>query len=261
MFGRRGSSNAELRFDLGSATARISGNDFDRLALVAAAAVMAALIGYPIASALRVFNVHEIAGFADQRFVEPLLNSLLLAALTVVPATAVAVPLAWLCSRTDLPGRQWIVMLVSISFALPALLTSIAYIFLFGKNAGLVNNWFSGLLGRPLFDVYSFSGVAFVSFLHGFPLVFFTTLAGMSTVNPELEEAGRICGLSPFGVFLRITAGAISPSIMAGVAFLIAETLTMLAAPLVLGLPVGIPFMTTELYASVVMSSDLSTHC
>ena len=231
---------------------------FERLAIVSAAIVVAVLVGYPIVSAFGAFRPQALSQLAGQEQLVPLGNSLLLAVLTVIPATAIAVPLAWLCARTDLPGRRVIVLLVSISFVLPILLSAIAYVFLFGRNAGLVNTWFSGMLGGPLYNIYSFSGVVLVSVLHAFPLVYFTTLAGISNVNPELEEAGRICGLSPVQVFVRITAGAITPSIMAGVAFAVAETLTTLSGPLVLGLPVGIRFVTTELYSSVVMTPNLS---
>jgi iron(III) transport system permease protein len=223
--------------------------------VAALAVIVLVFVGYPLLAVFKVFDGAEIARALIQA--DPLINSLLVAGLTVIPATLIGVPLAWLCARTDLPGRGLIGFLVSISFVVPVLLLSIAYIFLFGRNAGLVNGWFKGIFSGPVWNSYSFSGVVLVSVLHSYPLVFFTTLSGLSKINPELEEAGRICGLSPAGVFFRITLGAILPSILVGVAFVIAESLTMLAAPLLLGLPVGIRFVTTELYATIVMNPDL----
>lgn len=226
--------------------------------LLLLALVVVAFVAYPLLAVGRVFELGELLRVFSPAKAEPLTNSLLVALLTVIPATIVGVPLAWLCSRTDMPGRDLLGFAVTISFVVPILLTSIAYIFLFGKNSGLVNVWFRELLGGPLWIAYSFSGVVVVSVLHSYPLVFFATISGLSKVNPELEEAGRICGLSPFAVFFRITLGAILPSIMAGIAFVVAEALTMLAGPLLLGLPVSIPFMTTELYSTIVMNPNLA---
>lgn len=228
------------------------------LPVVVAALLVLGFVGYPVAAGLAIFEPDSLLRLFQPPTLDPLVNSILLAVGAVLPAAAVGVPLAWMCSRTDLPGRGLIGLLVTTSFVVPNLLTSIAYIFLFGKNSGLVNVWFFPLLGEPLYDVYSFSGVLFISALHAYPLIFFTTLSGLARMNPELEEAGRICGLGPVAIFFRITLGAILPSVMAGIAFAIAETLTMLAGPLLLGLPVGLRFITTELYSTIVMNPNLS---
>ncbi|MCW2240509.1 ABC transporter permease [Azospirillum canadense] len=227
-------------------------------ALIVIAVIVFGFVGYPIVAGLAIFDFGALGRLFSAQNIDPLINSIVLAALAVIPATAIGVPLAWMVARTDLPGRNLVGLLVSVSFVVPNLLTSIAYIFLFGKNAGVVNAWLFPILGGPLYDIYSFSGVVFLSAVHAYPLIFFTTLSGLARMNPELEEAGRICGLSPLAIFFRITLGAILPSVMAGIAFAIAETLTMLAGPLLLGLPVGIRFMTTELYSTIVMNPNLS---
>ena len=239
----------------GGAVARVLSRP--SLLLVTLGLLALIFVGYPLAIGLGVLDQRSLTRLLLPHHVEAFRNSLLLAFLTVVPSVMIGVPLAWLVARTDLPGKGLLSLLVTISFVIPILLTSIAYVFLFGRNGGLVNRYFIEATGAPLYNIFSFSGVVIVSVLHSFPLVFFTTLSGLSRMNPELEEAGRICGLSPIGVFFRITLGAVLPSIMAGVAFVIAEALTMLAAPLVIGLPVQIRFMTTELYGTIVMNPDL----
>jgi len=231
----------------------------ERLALYALALSVGVIVIYPLLCGVQFISWETLHRLTSPQTVDPLGNSILIALLTAIFAALIGVPLAWICGRSDLPGRDLIALLISVSFVLPILLTSIAYIFLFGKNGGLVNAALAGWLGGPLYNVYSFSGVVLVSVLHSYPLVFFTTLSGLSKMNPELEEAGRISGLSAGGVFFRITLGAVLPSILAGVVFVVAEALTMLAAPLMLGLPVGFRFMTTELYSSIVMNADLVT--
>ena len=45
---------------------------------------------------------------------------------------------------------------------------------------------------------------------------------------------------------------------MAGVIMCVALTLTMVSGPIVLGVPVGIPFLTTEIYAAVALRPNLA---
>jgi iron(III) transport system permease protein len=227
-------------------------------ALTIAFILVCAFVAYPLLSVLGVFELEEVKNVFSPTNAEPITNSLLLAVFTIVPSTGIGVMLAWLCSRTDMPGRNLITGLVSISFVVPVLLTSIAYIFMFGKNSGLINRLFMGLIDGPIYNVYSFSGVVLLSVLHTYPLVFFTTIGGLSRMSPELEEAGQISGLTPVGVFFKITVRAILPSIMAGVTFVVAESLTVLAAPLLLGAPIQLRFMTTELFGTLVVGSNLA---
>src|SRR5262249_10543951 len=84
------------------------------------------------------------------------------------------------------------------------------------------------------------------------------TSAGLNKMNPELEESARVVGLKPFQVLFKITLAGILPSILAGVAFAIATSITMLAAPLILAVPVGVPFVTTEGYAAIVMFPNIT---
>lgn len=220
--------------------------------------LVAAFVAYPAIVGLRLLSSDSLARLSSHAALEPLYNSILLALFSAVPCALIGVPLAWLCAKSDMPARGTIAALVSISFVTPNLLISIAYVFLLGRNSGLFNVHWIEWFGAPLYDAYSFSGVVFVCVLHGYPLVFFTTLAGLSGLNPELEEAARVCGLRNWRVFLSITLGSVLPSILAGVLFCIAESLTTLAAPLVLGLPVGIHFMTTEIYSTIVMNPNMS---
>jgi len=225
----------------------------------AALLLLAMIVLYPLTGVFRLLEVGSTSRLIAEFDATSLANSLLAATLATVFSGAIGVPLAWLCARTDLPGRGFVTLLVSVSFVLPTLLTSIAYVLLLSKNAGLVNVALAGVLGGPLYNIYSFSGVVFISVLHSYSLVFFAAYAGLKHTNAELEEAGRACGLRPTAVFFRITLATMLPSVLAGLVFVFAETLTMLSAPLVLAAPVGIPFVTTDLYGAIVMNPSATT--
>jgi iron(III) transport system permease protein len=230
----------------------------DRLLLVLIAFLIVTVVGYPILNIVRGIQLAAVLSIFNAEALAAICNTGLATLLTLPPSLAIAVPLAWLCVRTNMPGRQLIIALVGMSYVMPVLFTTIAYVLLFGKNAGLINLTWKYLFGKTLYDIYSFSGVVFVATLQCFPLIFFTTASGLSRMNPELEEAARIAGLRPHQVLLRITLAATLPSIMAGVAFSLATTITMLSGPLILGVPVGIPFLTTQIYAAIVMFPNIA---
>ena len=231
----------------------------DTVLLAFAAVLVLFFIGYPIFTSVRILEVSELVRLFHPDHFPALQNSVLLALLTVPLALAIGVPLAWLCTRTNLPWRGTVGLLVSTAFVMPILLTSISYVFLFGPNSGLVNSVFARHFGgEPLYDIFSFSGIVLVSVFQSYPLIFLAAAAGLANMNPELEETARVAGLRPAQIFWRISLGAISPSIMAGVIMCIALTLTMVSGPIVLGVPVGIPFLTTEIYAAVALRPNLA---
>ena len=231
----------------------------DAALLAVAAVLVLCFIGYPILTSLRIFEISELVRLFRPEHLPALTNSVLLAVLTVPLSLAIGVPLAWLCTRTNLPWRGTVSLLVSTAFVMPILLTAISYVFLFGPNSGLVNAFFAKHFGgEPLYDIFSYSGIVLVSVFQSYPLIFLAAAAGLANMNPELEDTARVAGLRPAQVFWRISFGAITPSIMAGVIMCVALTLTMVSGPIVLGVPVGIPFLTTEIYAAVSLRPNLA---
>ena len=229
-------------------------------ALLAVATVLVLFfIGYPILTSLRIFELSEFVRLFRPENLPALQNSVLLAVLTVPLSLVIGVPLAWLCTRTNLPWRGTVSLLVSTAFVMPILLTAISYVFLFGPNSGLVNAFYAKHFGgEPLYDIFSYSGIVLVSVFQSYPLIFLAAAAGLANMNPEFEDTARVAGLRPAQVFWRISFGAITPSIMAGVIMCVALTLTMVSGPIVLGVPVGIPFLTTEIYAAVSLRPNLA---
>lgn len=231
----------------------------DAALLAVAAVLVLCFIGYPIFTSLRIFEISELVRLFRPEHLPALTNSVLLAVLTVPLSLAIGVPLAWLCTRTNLPWRGTVSLLVSTAFVMPILLTAISYVFLFGPNSGLVNAFYAKHFGgEPLYDIFSYSGIVLVSVFQSYPLIFLAAAAGLANMNPELEDTARVAGLRPAQVFWRISFGAITPSIMAGVIMCVALTLTMVSGPIVLGVPVGIPFLTTEIYAAVSLRPNLA---
>ena len=144
-------------------------------------------------------------------------KTLSLAALTTLWAMVLALPLAWLVVRTDLPLRNLCRWLAVIPLAIPSYIGALTYIALLGP-VGSVNTWLSAISGAhgQWVNVYGFWGGVFVLGLFTYPYIFLLVCGALETSNPAIEETARSLGEGPFGVFRRVTLPMLRPSILAG---------------------------------------------
>src|SRR5204863_8008605 len=85
-----------------------------------------------------------------------LLNTLLFASGTVLVALVFAVPLVWLLTRTVLPLKGTIYVLMTVGILIPVFLRTIAWILLLSPRIDLVKLWATQLfcLEHPLISLY-----------------------------------------------------------------------------------------------------------
>ncbi len=138
-------------------------------------------------------------------------------ALAVTAATAVlAVPLAWLTTCTDLPGKRvWAVLL-----ALPLVIPSFVAAFVFASMLtpkGLLQQALYPVFGlERLPDFYGFTGAFYVLTVISYPFTFLTVRAALKRMDPALVEAARSLGVAPWRAFFRVTLPYLRPSVLAG---------------------------------------------
>jgi iron(III) transport system permease protein len=126
-----------------------------------------------------------------------LANSLLLIVLAVPFCTVLALALAWLVERSDLPGgRLWGWLLVA-PLAVPAFVQSYAWVSLVPDLNGL----FGGVL---------------VSVLAYFPFLYLPVAATLRRLDPALEDSAASLGLGPWRAFLRVTLPQLRLAICGG---------------------------------------------
>ena len=144
-------------------------------------------------------------------------TTLSLAALATAWALLLALPLAWLVVRTDLPFRNLCRWLAVVPLAIPSYIGAMAYIALLGP-VGSVNAWFATLTGSPQrwINIYGFGGGVFVLGLFTYPYIFLLVSAALEATNPAVEETARSLGEHPLGVLRRVTLPMLRPSILAG---------------------------------------------
>jgi len=144
-------------------------------------------------------------------------TTLSLATLATTWAMMLALPLAWLVVRTDLPFRNLCRWLAVVPLAIPSYIGAMAYIALLGP-VGSVNAWFTTLTGsqQQWINIYGFWGGVFVLGLFTYPYIFLLASAALEATNPSVEETARSLGESPLGVLRRVTLPMLRPSVLAG---------------------------------------------
>ncbi|MEP7057321.1 MAG: iron ABC transporter permease, partial [Caldimonas sp.] len=77
-----------------------------------------------------------LAAYGRSRYVEALLNSLVLGVSAASLCLVFGVPLAWALSRTDMPAKGLIWIAILGTFIIPPYLGAVGWILLAGPNAG-----------------------------------------------------------------------------------------------------------------------------
>ena len=141
-----------------------------------------------------------------------LLRSVGLAAAVTATAIAVAVPLAWLTVRTDLPGRRTWAVLCALPLVIPSYIGAYLMVSALGPS-GLLQD---ALGVERLPSIYGFTGAWIVLSAFTFPYVLLPVQAMLRRVDPQLEEAARGLGRSPRQVFTSVVLPQLAPAIGAG---------------------------------------------
>ena len=118
-------------------------------------------------------------------------NSLIFAAGTAVLTLVMGGLVAWVVERTDAPGGTLFHALALLSFAVPGLLTAMAWIFVLSPNIGWVNALLKSAFGaeNAPFNIYTLGGMIWALSSHYFPLAYLTL--GLPPESPLAEAHAR----------------------------------------------------------------------
>jgi len=138
-----------------------------------------------------------------------------LAGAVTASAIAIAVPLAWLTVRSDLPGRRAWATLSTLPLVMPSYIAAYVFIAVL-RPKGLLQELLAPLGVQGLPPIYGFVGAWLVLTLVTYPLVLIPLRAALRRLDPALEEAARVMGRSPLEVFRTVVMPQLAPAIGAG---------------------------------------------
>jgi iron(III) transport system permease protein len=149
------------------------------------------------------------------RTLEVVLNTAALAGAVAISTIAIAVPLAWLTSRTDLPGRAFWSTAAALPLVIPSYIGAVVMVAAFGPR-GMLQTALAPLGVERLPSIYGFTGSWLTLTLFTYPYVYLTVRAALRNLDPSLEEAARCLGYGPWRTFFAVTLPQLRPAAAAG---------------------------------------------
>ncbi len=190
------------------------------------------------------------AVWVEQRIDKVLWTTLIYVAGSTIFGVSVAVILAWLVERSDMPGKMWIYAGVPLAIAVPGILHSITWVLLMSPRSGFINRGWMYLWDTkvPLFDIYTMSGLIFAEGLRLVPVAFLMLVPLLRSMDPALEEAAATNGAGPLRATRRVTLMLMLPGLAAITIFQAITALENFEIPGILGLPVGLHVFSTRVF-------------
>ena len=154
--------------------------------------------------------------------IEALLLSLRVAVLASAACLVPAIGAAWVLSRTTIPGRSLINVLVHAPLVLPPVVIGYLLLLTFGVR-GPVGGWLNETFGIRL--VFSSAGAVLAAAVMAFPLMVRAVRLSLDAVDQGLELAARTLGATRLDAFLTVTLPLMLPGILAGAIMAFAASL------------------------------------
>ena len=164
---------------------------------------------------------------------------------------SVAILIAWLIARTDIPFRNFLEAAFWVSFFLPTLSTTLGWILLLDPHYGLLNQWLTALpfIGSAPFDIYSFWGIVAAHLLgHSISIKVMFLTPIFRNMDASLEEVARVAGSNRLSTLRRIFIPLMQPAIVAVFILGTIHSLEAFEIELVLGVPIRFYVYSTHLY-------------
>ncbi|HEX2766577.1 MAG TPA: iron ABC transporter permease [Candidatus Limnocylindria bacterium] len=142
-------------------------------------------------------------------------RTLLLAGTVTVASILVGVPIAWLTTRSDLPGRRWWTILSVLPLVVPSYVGGYAIVAALGPR-GALQSLLEPLGVTRLPEVYGFPGAALALTLFSFPYVVLSVRGALLRLDPAFEDVSRSLGRGPWRTFFSVILPQLRPAITAG---------------------------------------------
>lgn len=142
-------------------------------------------------------------------------RTFMLILLVTIISITVAVPVAWLTVKSNIPLRRVLSVASVLPLVMPSFVMATTVIEMYSPK-GVLQGWLSGLGVNRLPDIYGLGGATFVLVLMTYPYVLLTVRGALRRMDPALEEAARAMGYGPMHTFRAVTLPMLRPAITGG---------------------------------------------
>ena len=117
-------------------------------------------------------------------------------------------------ARWRFPGRDLVDTLLTLPMVMPPTVLGYYLLVLLGRK-GWLGGWLYDTFGIQL--IFTLTGAVIAATVVAFPLLFKPARAAFEAVDPQMQDAARVLGISEAGVFWRVTLPLAWRGILAGV--------------------------------------------
>ena len=194
-----------------------------------------------------------ISAYTDPAFSRIIINTIIFVVGAAIVATLLALFLAYLNNRTDIPFK-FLFKIISITpMMIPHILFSVSWVLLLNPSNGILN-----LILRQLFslesspmNIYSLWGMILVEGLLDMPIAYLIIAPAMASFDVNLEESSRVFGANSAQTLFRVTLPVLKPAILASFILCVVRCMASFAVPSVIGMPGRIYVLSTHIYRTV----------
>lgn len=201
-----------------------------------------------------VFTLENFAAlFTEADFGMVILNTALFAGLTTVLTIVIAVPMAIVVVRTDIPGRRAFGASMQWPFFISSLILGFGWITMYGP-AGFVSTGVRGLIGFVPWNLYTIPGMAVTEAVALAPIAYMFCANALRNADASLEGAAQTVGAGPFRILRSVVIPLLRPPVVYSSILVFSMSVETLSVPLLYGQPVQITVFATFLYKNGLQS-------
>ncbi len=191
-----------------------------------------------------------IKSYTDPAFLDIIVNTIVFMIGSALVATALALFMAYLNTRTNIPFKALFKLISIVPMMIPHILFAISWALLLNPSNGLINLVLKQILNlqESPFNIYSLPGMILVEGLLDLPVSYLIIAPAMSSFDVSLEESSKVCGSSDLRTLFKITLPVLRPAILASVTLVAIRSLESFAVPSALGMPGRIYLLSTHIY-------------
>jgi iron(III) transport system permease protein len=197
---------------------------------------------------------HWIDAFRRPGLLTSLGNSLLIWTLTVSISFPIGVSIAWLLARTKIPFSHTLEFLFWVSYMVPALPTTIAWITLLDPDIGVINIALKSLfhLDQGPFNIFSVPGIIWANLMgHGISIKVMLLTPAFRNMDATLEEAARVGGAGNLRTVFKVTLPLMISPMMTVFALQLLRVFQSFETEYLLGMPIGFFVYSTKIFTLI----------
>jgi iron(III) transport system permease protein len=197
---------------------------------------------------------HWQNAFARPGLLKSLGNSLLIWSLTMAVSFPIGLAIAWVLARSKIRFSRTLEFLFWISYMVPALPTTIAWIMLLDPDIGIINvaakNWFH--LDQGPFNIFSVPGIVWANLMgHSIAIKVMLLTPAFRNMDSTLEEAARVGGAGNLRTLFKVTLPLMITPMMLVLALQLLRIFQSFETEYLLGLPFGFFVYSTKIFTLI----------